>query len=416
MDGTRISTNAFYKSQIQLMQSKNAEIAKLQTQVTTNQKYQAASEEPIATSKIRSINNFIQELDTYKSNATIIENRLGLLEESAQSILGQLERVNELIKQAGTGTLSNSNRAALAGELQGIFDDIVRTANTKDENGEYIFSGFATKQQAYTIQNGVAIYQGDQGARQLNINGSTTLPFSDSGYKIFENIKDGNGTFKTTLGTVTNTGTGVISSGNVVNQAAYVADTYTVQFVTNGSGNLGYTITGANTGQVIPALPATIPANAPDYVSNSSISFNGIQFTISGQPNVGDEFQIAPSTPQSIFNSLGNVINALKQNLSTPAETAAFQTQITYNAESLEQVFNHMQGYIAEVGSRSSTLDAEKNFNDILKNQAQIVKSNLGEIDPTEAIMNLNKQALALQLAQQAFLKAQNLSLLNFLR
>ncbi len=81
----------------------------------------------------------------------------------------------------------------------------------------------------------------------------------------------------------------------MTDKSAYVADNYTLTFVTNGAGKLAYQIVGASSGQVIPAPPATIPTDAPEYVIGEDISFNGLSINIKGTPQVGDTFQIAPS-------------------------------------------------------------------------------------------------------------------------
>lgn len=411
----RISTNSFYKSQIALMQNQNANIAKLQLQISSNQKYQSAHEAPVATAQIRSMDSFLIQIASYAENLDLLENRYNLVETSTDTILGDLQRAMELTKQASNGTLNAGDRQAISRELEGIIENLIRIGNTQDANGEYIFSGFQTQVKPFVNINGSITYQGDQGRRMLPVNQTSSMVYSDSGHAIFENIRTGNGDFVTSQNQ-NNTGTGVISPGSVIDRGQYISDQYTIQFVTNAGGNTGYVITGANSGQIIPALPATVPAQAPDFTQNQNIIFNGIEISISGLPNPGDEFSIAPSQTQNIFTTLQQVVNILKQNPSSAVERATFQNSLSQFSESLKQGFNHIRDYIAEIGSRAANLDSEKNFNDSLKTQIKTMRGRLGDTDPVEAIMLLNQQMQNLQLAQQVFVKAQNLSLLNFIR
>ena len=54
------------------------------------------------------------------------------------------------------------------------------------------------------------------------------------------------------------------------------------------------------------------------YTAGQAIAFAGVQVTLSGQPAAGDSFNVAPSTNQSIFTTVQNLVTALQQNTATP--------------------------------------------------------------------------------------------------
>lgn len=411
----RISNQGFYTQQIELMQKLNADIQRAQNQVTSGQKYLSSKDNPVDTYQLRTLDSYLSSLDNYKKNIDAVDNRSSLVENSMNNVMSNLQRASELITQAQSGTMSPSNLKSIAKELNGILGDVLRTANQQDSNGEYIFSGSKTTTKPFSYVDGSYIYNGDQAIRELNINPSSSMIFGDSGYDVFESIKNGNGDFQTSAAN-TNTGTGVIDSGVILNRSQYVADTYTINFVTNGGGNLAYTVTGASSGQVIPALPATIPANAPTYVPGQEIQLNGLSVTIKGQPDIGDQFQIQPSQSQNIFTTLDNLINVLNQNPSTPAQQAQFKTALQKQASSMQQAFEHFSDFLAEVGARAATIANEKDFNDSITTQVTMISSKIGGVDPTEAIMRFNQASTTLQMAQQTFLRVQNLSLMNYLK
>jgi flagellar hook-associated protein 3 FlgL len=69
----------------------------------------------------------------------------------------------------------------------------------------------------------------------------------------------------------------------------------------------------------------------------------------------------------------------------------------------------------ASVGARLNAVDGQITVNDALIAQAEVTQSNVGDLDYAEAVSRLNQQLLALQAAQQSFVKIEGLSLFNFL-
>ena len=48
------------------------------------------------------------------------------------------------------------------------------------------------------------------------------------------------------------------------------------------------------------------------YTSGQAIAFSGLQVTLSGQPAAGDSFGVAPSSNQSLFTTVQNLVTALQ--------------------------------------------------------------------------------------------------------
>ncbi len=93
--------------------------------------------------------------------------------------------------------------------------------------------------------------------------------------------------------------------------------------MSNSASELAYTVVGATTGQIIPALPGAVPADAPAYVDGSTISFSGVEIAINGTPQVGDDFQVVPSGGETLFSTVQNIITALSSPDSTLKQQAA---------------------------------------------------------------------------------------------
>ncbi len=210
----------------------------------------------------------------------------------------QLQSLRDLALEANTSTLSSQDRAAIATQAVQIQNSLLALANTQDGNGEYLFGGFATQTQPFTLSAAGATYNGDQGQRQVQIAAGQTVADSDNGYAVFTQIKTGNGTF-TAAAPTTNTGTGVLGATTVSDTSLYAA----------GNGIYSINFTAPGTYEVRDSANALVSTGA--YTDGSTISFAGVQITITGQPAAGDSFSVAPSTNQSLFATVQNLVTAL---------------------------------------------------------------------------------------------------------
>ena len=81
----------------------------------------------------------------------------------------------------------------------------------------------------------------------------------------------------------------------------------------------------------------------------------------------------------------------------------------------IDQAFVHVQSKRTSIGNSLQGLDLrnDENADALLRTQKQI--SELEDLDYAQAVTQLNLQSVALQAAQQSYIKIQGLSLFNFL-
>jgi flagellar hook-associated protein 3 FlgL len=404
----RIPTITQFQDQIQVMHMQMDRIEQLQKQAESGTKIQNGSDDPVLASQITAVNDYIGSLGDYDTNGKLAQNRYVLFSSTMQNAISVMDNVTELTQAAQNDTLNNSDRVNIANELQTNLQQLLSYANTQDGNGSYIFAGYNGNIPPFVQQNGVYQYEGTQDTTSIYLNSTTAVPYSASGYSVFSEINLGNGNFTVTI-PGTNTGTATTSAGSVVNNALYIPDTYTISYVTNSAGQLAYQVVGVNSGQVIPAPPATIPADAPPYVADSDLTFNGMNIHISGEPNVGDSFQITPSTTQNLFNTLQQMITTLQTpiNPSSASDKAAFHQAMTQSSASIGQAFDHLSNSLSVLGSQSSAIDAQvKSNNETITNQ-KIIMGQLDDADMAEVTSSLMQQNVELQATQEIYLKIQ---------
>ena len=83
-------------------------------------------------------------------------------------------------------------REAIASELKQIKLELLDLMNTKDADGNYLYSGFQSGKQAFAFEpasSGNAItFSGDQGKNFINLSESSKVQSTTSGFEVFEDV------------------------------------------------------------------------------------------------------------------------------------------------------------------------------------------------------------------------------------
>ena len=179
-------------------------------------------------------------------------------------------------------------------------------------------------------------------------------------------------------------------------------DTFTVS-------SPGYTVTDTTTSTaVLPAPPAT--GRVP-YVSGQAISFDGIQIDIQGTLEDGDSFTVSPSTNESIFKTLSDLIAALN----APVAGASLTNSLNSGLNQLDNALNNVLTTRSSLGLRLNEIDALHSAGEDLGLQYKQTLSELQDIDYNQSISDLVREQTNLQAAQQTFSKVAGLSLFDYL-
>ena len=192
----RISSQQIFSGGINRLQELNAGLNNTQQQISTGQRVNKPSDDPVAAARILKLDQELSRVETYQRNVNLADNRLQQEESALESSVDVIQRVRELTVQAGNGSLSANDRRSIASELKERLGQLANIANTRDASGEYIFSGFQGNTQPFAQNvSGDWVYQGDQGQRMLEIDDGVTVPISDHGRGIFVDVPASEPTF-----------------------------------------------------------------------------------------------------------------------------------------------------------------------------------------------------------------------------
>ncbi|MEL7449319.1 MAG: flagellar hook-associated protein FlgL [Pseudomonadota bacterium] len=397
----RISTAWAFNTNSQQLISLQAQLNETNQQIASGRKFLSAADDPVAVARVHEINAALGRNDQYQRNADFALNRLSLEEQALKDTGELLQRARELGVQSLSDALSPGDRAMIASEIRDSLEHLMQLANSRDGDGNYLFSGYSVETQPFTRTAAGVTYQGDQGQRLLQISETRQIADGDPGSLVFEQVPTGNGTFVTNAD-LANVGTGVIGEGSVLDPAVPFDGPYDISFPTpdtaevrNGSG----------------VLIATTP-----FTEGTSIQFDGLAVEIDGAPAAGDSFQVTASSTQDIFTTLELFAQALESPPADPAARAQFNNAVNNTLADVDQGIDTILRTRAKVGSRLTAIeqqiDSNENFSLVLNENL----SSLQDVDLTEAVTRLTLQATSLEAAQASFTRIQGLSLFNYLR
>jgi len=397
----RVTQNMEQAQFLTALNQLESNISTTQNGISTGLAFTTASENPVGAGLVAGYNQVLAQSQQYTSNGQSATGSLNTEDSALTQLQSQLQSLRDLALEANNATESPSDLSAIATQVQQIQGSILSLANTQDGEGNYIFAGYSTQTQPFAQTATGATYSGDQGQRQVQIGAGQTVVVGDNGDLLFNQVKNGNGTFNVTAAG-TNTGSGIIGATAVTDPADYVAGAYSINF------------TAPNAYQVVSSGGTVVTSGT--YTSGQAITFAGTQVTLSGAPAAGDSFAVAPSTDQSVFTTVQNLANALQQSTATPAGQAQLNNSIVSAINGIDQALNQTQTVQTSVGARLNTITTAQAVATTQQTQLQQSISNIQSLDYASAVTNLDSQSTTLSAAMEAFTQTQGLSLFKYLQ
>lgn len=189
------STSAFYERSRASMKDLRLKAETLQAQVGSGEKLSRSSDDPVAAARLRTLSRLEKLATIDSSNADRATADLSLADSAMSNMSTAIIRAQELATQAASTTLTDTQRAGIATELDQIQQDLVTLANSRDSNGHALFGGESSGNAYELDANGNATYIGTGSADSLPIGDGQTMASSMTGTQIFEfTDADGNTT------------------------------------------------------------------------------------------------------------------------------------------------------------------------------------------------------------------------------
>jgi len=274
-----------------IAQNRQAQSTALQ-QISTGQSVNQLSDNPSAAAQV--VLNHVQtgQDNQYLANITSLTAKGQTIDSTLSSTVSAVTQAISLGVEGANGTLSNSDRQAVASQLVGIRDQVLGLANTTYQ-GNYVFSGTATSTQPFVLDptqpNGVK-YNGNAGVNSAQIAPGQSISTNLPGNQIFAN-----------------------PSGDVLGALnGLITALQTNTGVAAANSNLGQAFSQLNTQRVF-------YSNALQQLQSSQTFLNSNKIQLSTQENslVGADLSVSITNLEQAGVATSAILSATSQILST---------------------------------------------------------------------------------------------------
>lgn len=424
----RVSTTMQYRNHLSYLQGHNSRLDQASQVYNTGKKFQTAGQDPGGMSAHMKYEADIASYLQYTQNSKIVADNFAQEETALGQIYDALSSVQTRLVQAINGTLDDGSRAALAEDIKQVRDQLFNLMNTKNAEGEFIFSGARSQVPTFSkTASGHYVCNADGSNKYVNVSPTLTIQANDSGLNIFENTNLAN-TFDFTAAAG---GQPVQYIGSVkdydefntffkdhfhfgVNGAPAPAPTNQFKIVVEADGK--FQLQNGN-GQ---------PIGPKGEIKDGKIVVAGMQFELpdGAMPQAGHEINITLKEPEqdNILNQLTKIADALQLPSDEYGQGAIVTSsydltrQVARMQENVNIAKKQVDTFRGMVGARGANIDAIIKSNESIHDIKKEADANVVEADAFTAVSDLMQAQAALQVAQQSYQVVHSATLFDFMR
>jgi flagellar hook-associated protein 3 FlgL len=158
------------------------QMAQTQTELATGRQLNVPSDNPAGTAVVLDLQGQLAQKSAFTSTATDTQQWMQTTESAISGVNQVLTQARSLGVQAANGTLTQSDRQAIAANLQPLIQQGVNSANGTYA-GHYVLSGTLTNTAAfsYNAGTGAVTYQGKNGQIQREVSPGQMMAINTTG-------------------------------------------------------------------------------------------------------------------------------------------------------------------------------------------------------------------------------------------
>ena len=401
----KISSSYLFDSALRNLQSSQTDVARSREQLASGKNLVRASDD---TSKLRSIEtleSYLKKLDSFDSNLSYLKDRLNLEEGVLGSASDILMRIKELSIQAANDTMSSTDLDIIATEARNLREELFSIANTRDVEGNYVFSGSRTENPAYSRDQltGQVSYEGDNRQSKISINETRDLEKNRDGQSIFQSITRSQSEYSIA---------GISGEGNFNFQAGGLV----IEFYVEANASSQTVVSAMQRALDQSGVAGSASAKVTDGVTSYSLTVSGQHAELNNGVLVtqGNSETNAltvsktkdQNTSEGFFSVLGDFVAGLESGDRGKINRAI--SEITILQEDMAIV-------LGDVGSAINNLDRQSDINSDTRLRVDQLLSGEKDLDYAQAVTKFNQEMVRLEATQASFAKVAQLSLFEFI-
>lgn len=126
----------------------------MQNKMAAQSRIKDLRDDPLAAARSTRFQSEIARNDRYTKNVETVRNRLATAEGQMRSAMDVLQRIRELSVQGANGVLDKNQMAYIGEEVDQLLGELLAIGNSKDESGNYLFSGSLSRTEPFRLTRG----------------------------------------------------------------------------------------------------------------------------------------------------------------------------------------------------------------------------------------------------------------------
>jgi flagellar hook-associated protein 3 FlgL len=146
----RIATSQFQATMNRGLQDNQSKLASLTARMASGDKLQVPSDDPVTSVRLSRLNREEAIVGQYRDNIAAIKIRLSTNETYLTSMVNDITQSHDLLVWAADASNSGDDLRSMTQTMSALRDSLFYSANEKDQEGRYVFSGTLTNTPAIT--------------------------------------------------------------------------------------------------------------------------------------------------------------------------------------------------------------------------------------------------------------------------
>lgn len=192
----RISSQLTQNSVMNNALNRQAEMDRLQNQISSQNKLQRLRDDPAAAGHATRYASYINRLDRYSENLEYGIDNYRITEGHMQHAVDILQQIREIAVQGANGTYTAEDRQYMARRVDELLGGLLETANAKNGDGSSVFAGDRTRSTPFRVVEGTipnhggtvvagVEYAGSIGLKMTETSEGNYMPLNFPGNRVF---------------------------------------------------------------------------------------------------------------------------------------------------------------------------------------------------------------------------------------
>ncbi len=184
-----VSTAYLFDRATDRMSTLQNQLATTQAQLSTAKQVLSPSDAPDQAAAIQRLKGEIQRQESHANTMEVALRRYSAEETAIRSANDIVIRIKELALQAANDTYGPDDRRAIAVEMQALRDQLLSLGNSRDDSGNYLFSGTRVTTPPFAEDaDGTVNYMGDQTRTRIPAGVERDVSYTRSGTDVMARV------------------------------------------------------------------------------------------------------------------------------------------------------------------------------------------------------------------------------------